>query len=72
MKVQEENLYKCLVYIFGIDKRFIGALKRIFNSCFYENTLPLGLTLSPVLSDMYLKKFDEYNFKATRGKRDYI
>lgn len=57
--IKEENLYKCLVYIFGIDKRFIGALKRIFNSCFYENTLPLGLTLSPVLSDMYLKKFDD-------------
>ncbi len=43
----------------NLEKSELNNLKTILTSCFVNNELPLGLVLSPVISDIYLHDFDE-------------
>ena len=53
-----EKLTKCFGAALKIDERFFKELYRMLGSCFYHGTLPLGLVLSPILSDIYMNEFD--------------
>ena len=53
-----EKLVKCFGAALKIDERFFKELYRMLGSCFYHGTLPLGLVLSPILSDIYMNEFD--------------
>lgn len=57
--IQLENLSKCFAQILEIDNRFLNELDEILKTCFYRTRLPLGLVMSPILSDMYLSDFDD-------------
>lgn len=54
-----DKLLKCFIEKFNIDSRFQKDLESILSTCFYEGKLPLGLILSPILSDIYLSDFDK-------------
>lgn len=41
-----------------IDKHYISIMDKIFSCCFYEEKLPLGLVMSPMISDYFLYDFD--------------
>lgn len=41
-----------------IDKHYVGIMDKILSCCFYAEKLPLGLVLSPMISDYFLHDFD--------------
>lgn len=48
-----------LMEILDIDCIFKEHIKVIIKSCTYKNMLPLGFTISPILTEIYMRKFDE-------------
>ncbi|BBF42626.1 retron-type RNA-directed DNA polymerase [Lachnospiraceae bacterium KM106-2] len=44
---------------FSIGKSFKMHVEEIVSTCFIDNEMQLGLILSPILSDIYMKKFDQ-------------
>lgn len=44
---------------FNLEDKNKVLLKRILSTCFYENSMPLGLVTSPIISDILMKHFDE-------------
>lgn len=56
--IKPEKLVKCIAEKLCIDKRFLNELHKVLDTCFYEGILPLGLVLSPILSDIYMNEFD--------------
>lgn len=53
-----KRLVKSVAVRLNIDERFQKELYLLLDSCFYEEVLPLGLILSPILSDIYMNEFD--------------
>lgn len=49
---------KIFVLIFGA-KAYSEQLDCIFDSCFFNDEMPIGLVTSPILSDIYLNDFDK-------------
>lgn len=47
-----------LIEVLDIDCVFKEHVKTIVKSCTYKNILPLGFTISPILTEIYMKKFD--------------
>lgn len=56
--ISYEKLKKIFISKMKIDMRFSYIVDDILQVCFYEGKLPLGLVLSPILSDMYMYEFD--------------
>lgn len=56
--IKLEKLVKCFAEKFHIDESFLTQLYKALDICFYEDMLPLGLVMSPVLSDIYMNEFD--------------
>ena len=48
-----------LIREFNITDKNSELVKKILSICFYENTMPLGLVTSPIISDIVMKQFDE-------------
>ena len=48
-----------LIEFLHIDCIFMEQVKKIIKSCTCNNMLPLGFTISPLLTEIYMKKFDE-------------
>ena len=53
-KILAEQIEK----VFDIDPAYEGTVKNIVNSVYIDNKLPLGLVISPLLSDIYMQEFD--------------
>lgn len=49
---------KAFMKIFNILDEQKDLVQTLLNSCFWNDELPLGLVLSPLISDMYLNSFD--------------
>lgn len=56
--IRKSKLLKSIMKHLEINKRYERELKDILETCYYNNKLPLGLVLSPILSDIFLKDFD--------------
>lgn len=56
--IKIESLIKAIEEEFKINKKYHVITTRIVRSLFVDNKLPLGLILSPLLSDIYLKQTD--------------
>lgn len=54
-----EKLIDRLVSLYDIRKGIGAEDRKIIQSCFYKGKLPLGLVASPMLSDIYLRDFDD-------------
>ena len=73
-------LLDAVMNIFSINFAYKKVMRNIISSFYYEGMLPLGLVISPVLSDIYMLKFDqqiiEYcekkNYKYTRYADDIL
>lgn len=48
-----------LIREFNLTDKNSELVKQILLTCFYENTMPLGLVTSPIISDIVMKPFDE-------------
>lgn len=51
-----------------IDNIFRSQVETLIKSCTYNNKLPLGFTISPILTEIYMKKFDENILDKLSGK----
>lgn len=47
-----------VVKVFGIGKRYKRDLDDLIGCCFVNGRLPLGFTISPLFSDIFLSEFD--------------
>ena len=56
--ISKDIIVRKLLDYFGIDDSYRSVSGQIVSSCFYMNHLPLGLVLSPILSDLVLNCFD--------------
>lgn len=54
-----------------IDNIFKEHMKTIVKACTYNNKLPLGFTISPMLTEIYMKSFDE-SVVGLANKKGYI
>lgn len=63
------NLFDIIEKIFDIDPAYEEITKKIIASFYVEGKLPLGLVVSPILSDIYMLEFDEQiiNYCKNRG-----
>lgn len=52
-------LTKDLLNLLNIDMIYAEHLKLVLNACTYNDRLPLGFSISPILTEVYLKEFDE-------------
>lgn len=57
--IDKKILLECVQSILNIDDFYKNITEIILNSFYYDNKLPLGLVVSPILSDMYMHFFDE-------------
>lgn len=48
-----------IIEALDIDYIFYEQVKSIVKSCTYRSMLPLGFTISPLLTEIYMKKFDK-------------
>jgi hypothetical protein len=65
------ELLKNMEEKFEIDEKYKAKTKAILESVFVENGLPLGLVLSPILSDIYLNDLDVI-MKEYAAKKGYV
>lgn len=78
--IDMDILLDAVMNIFSINFAYKKVMRNIISSFYYEGMLPLGLVISPVLSDIYMLKFDqqiiEYcekkNYKYTRYADDIL
>lgn len=54
-----ELLIDNIIELMEIDKIFRDQIKIIVKSCTYKSMLPLGFTISPLLTEIYMKEFDK-------------
>lgn len=52
-------LFETIKNVFNIDSAYDAITKKIIDSFYFEKKLPLGLVISPLLSDVYMLDFDE-------------
>lgn len=57
--INKKKLIKKLIEEFEFDSVYEEHLLLIMETCFYNGKMPLGLITSPILSDIYMKSFDE-------------
>lgn len=57
--IKHEHLVNAIEREFGIDKRYHDITGKIIGGFFVDCILPLGLITSPILSDIYMKNFDQ-------------
>lgn len=57
--IQKKKLVKKLMKEFELDVIYKEQISTILNTCFAEEKMPIGLVTSPILSDIYMKEFDE-------------
>ena len=57
--IDRNNLLEILEKTFKIDSAYEEITRKIISSFYVEEKLPLGLVISPVLSDIYMLEFDE-------------
>lgn len=50
---------KALIREFNITEKNSELVKIVLSTCFFENVMPLGLVMSPIISDIVMKQFDE-------------
>lgn len=67
--IKYERLLRAIENELKIDKRYHYTTGRIVRSFFVDDILPLGLVLSPILSDIYMKDIDQrmLSYSATKG-----
>lgn len=78
--IQMDKLISIIMNTFSISPIYELVVRNIISSFYYENMLPLGLVISPILSDIYMQKFDERlmeycsnkNYKYTRYADDIL
>lgn len=56
--INSKKLVKCIEDTFEIDIKYHDITEEIITSFFVEGVLPLGLVISPILSDIYLNEMD--------------
>lgn len=69
--IDTDILVETLIEVLGIDCLFKNHIKTIIESCTYNNKLPLGFTVSPILTEIYMKSFDDCVAELAR-KHGYI
>ena len=57
--ISKKKLAVKLMQEFGINKIYEEQMMQILNTCFVDDMMPIGLVTSPILSDLYMKEFDE-------------
>lgn len=57
--IEFEKLFERIKKVFNIDSAYDTITKKIIASFYFEKKLPLGLVISPLLSDVYMLGFDE-------------
>ena len=57
--IKKKKLVKALVKEFELDTVYERQVSIILDTCFSGENMPIGLITSPVLSDIYLKDFDD-------------
>ena len=66
--ISQDVVCKKMMNDFNIDRRYKDTLDAILSICFVDGKLPLGLTLSPIISDYYLFDFDNEIGKMCKDK----
>ncbi len=56
--INRKNLFETIRRTFDIDSAYDQITQNIISSFYYKNMLPLGLVISPLLSDIYMQEFD--------------
>ncbi len=56
--ISKPLVLKKMVNDLKIDKRYVKLFEEILSCCFYKEQLPLGLVMSPMISDYFLYDFD--------------
>ncbi len=56
--INSSKLVSVIESIFDIDLEYRDITQKIIDSIFVGGVLPLGLVISPILSDLYLNQFD--------------
>ena len=56
--IDKRKLSQKLLYEFELDEIYEEQLLNVLDICFDEEKMPIGLITSPILSDIYMKKFD--------------
>lgn len=69
--ISKKRLAVKLMKEFEIDKIYEDQIIRILNTCFKDDKMPIGLITSPILSDLYMKKFDEEFVRELGNKYVY-
>lgn len=64
-------LFEKIKYVFNIDPVYDAITKKIISSFYFEKKLPLGLVISPLLSDVYMLEFDN-EIGEFCSKRNYV
>ena len=57
--IQFEKLFEKIKKVFNIDSAYDVITKKIIASFYFQKKLPLGLVISPLMSDIYMLDFDE-------------
>lgn len=57
--IEKKKLVKKLMKEFGLDVIYEEQISLILDTCFCKGKIPIGLITSPVLSDIYMKDFDD-------------
>lgn len=57
--IEFEKLFEKIKKIFNIDSAYDVITKNIVESFYFKKKLPLGLVISPLLSDIYMQDFDK-------------
>ena len=57
--IEKSKLIKKVIKEFDLDAIYEEQIAMILDTCFVEGKLPIGLITSPVLSDIYMRNFDE-------------
>lgn len=68
--IEQKKLVKKLMKEFDLDAIYEEQISMILDTFFVEGKMPIGLITSPILSDIYMKEFDE-EFARELGN-DYI
>lgn len=69
--INQKKLIAMIEKKFGIDPAYAKITENIIGSFFVEGRLPLGLVVSPVLSDIYMSDFDA-KLQALCSTKGYV
>lgn len=69
--VNKIKLLKKVMQEFDVDAVYKEQMTGILDTCFYNGEMPLGLVPSPVLSDIYMKEFDDAVLQGLESRYVY-